>query len=173
MLRVSQVKLPVTHTEEELEKKLIKMLHIEKGQLLSWNIWKQSLDARRKPELYYVYTLDAEVKGEASVYQKLKKKHQDKNVECCQKPEYHFPDGNPDGKDLNERPYVIGCGPAGIFCTYFLAEAGYRPVLIEQGAPVEDVMVTPCKYRETASESAVGSATLTRICPSVMVPSTV
>ena len=42
-----------------------------------------------------------------------------------------------------------------------------------QGAPVEDVMVTPCKYRETASESAVGSTTLTRICPSVMVPSTV
>lgn len=138
MLRVSQVKLPVTHTREELEKKLIKMLRIEKGQLLSWNIWKQSLDARRKPELYYVYTLDAEVRGEEFVYQKLEKKHQNKNVECCQKPEYHFPDANPDGQDLTEKPYVIGCGPAGIFCAYFLAEAGYRPILIEQGAPVEE-----------------------------------
>lgn len=138
MFRISQVKLPVTHTEEELEKKLLHTLRIERSQMLSWSIWRQSLDARKKPELYYVYTLDAEVKNEVTVYQKLKKKHQDKNIVCFQKQEYCFPDTDRDGEYLTERPYVIGCGPAGIFCAYFLAEAGYRPVLVEQGAPVEE-----------------------------------
>ena len=42
-----------------------------------------------------------------------------------------------------------------------------------QGAPLEEVMVTSCKYRETASESAVVSGMFTRICPSVIEPSTV
>ena len=39
---------------------------------------------------------------------------------------------------MKSRPVVVGCGPAGLFCAYFLAEYGYQPVLLEQGAPVEE-----------------------------------
>ena len=52
MLRVQQLKLPVSHTREELEKKLRKTLKLSKEELLSWNIRRQSLDARKKPELF-------------------------------------------------------------------------------------------------------------------------
>ena len=58
MLQISQLKLPVTHTESQLEKKLLKILKISRKDLKYYRIRKKSLDARKKPELYYVYTVD-------------------------------------------------------------------------------------------------------------------
>ena len=54
MLNICQIKLPVTHTQEELEKKILSVLRISREELLSWNIARQSLDARKKPELFFV-----------------------------------------------------------------------------------------------------------------------
>ena len=62
MLRISQLKLPVTHTQEQLEKKLLKMLRMSRKDLGQYYIRKRSLDARKKPELYYVYSIDVEIK---------------------------------------------------------------------------------------------------------------
>ena len=67
MLRISQLKLPVTHTQEQLEKKLLKTLRIGRNDLIRFYIRKRSLDARKKPELYYVYSIDLEVKEEQRV----------------------------------------------------------------------------------------------------------
>ena len=57
MLRITQLKLPVGHTEEQLRKKLLKTVHIKESGLKEYTIKKRSLDARKKPELYYVYTV--------------------------------------------------------------------------------------------------------------------
>ena len=57
MLRISQLKLPVTHTQEQLEKNLLKMLRMGRKDLGQYYIRKRSLDARKKPELYYVYSI--------------------------------------------------------------------------------------------------------------------
>ena len=54
MLRITQLKLPVEHTPEQLKKKLLKTAHIKEQQLKSFQIRKRSLDARKKPELCYV-----------------------------------------------------------------------------------------------------------------------
>ena len=67
MLTLQQVKLPVTHTREDLEKKIMKTLKISSQELQSWKIRKQSLDARKKPELYFVYTIDVSVRKEKKV----------------------------------------------------------------------------------------------------------
>ena len=67
MLRISQLKLPAEHTEEQLRKKIVKTLHINSGDLTCIRIRKRSLDARKKPELFYVYTVDVEVKNEPAV----------------------------------------------------------------------------------------------------------
>ena len=56
MLRISQLKLPVTHTEEDLKKKIVHTLMCRTEAVQSYEIIKQSLDARKKPDLFYVYT---------------------------------------------------------------------------------------------------------------------
>ena len=72
MIRVSQLKLSIPHTKEQLEKKLVRQLHIRPEELISYQIRRQSLDARKKPELFYSYTIDVPVKKEAEILHKVK-----------------------------------------------------------------------------------------------------
>lgn len=131
MLRINEVKVPIRHTEKDIEKKLLKILHIRGTELISWTIVKESIDARKKPELMYVYSIDAALSNEKAV---LKRKL--RQVQQVSKKKYVFPES---GKEkMQHRPVVVGSGPAGLFCTYMLAEHGYRPLLLERGAPVEE-----------------------------------
>ena len=75
MLTLQQIKLPVSHTREDLEKKILKTLKISPQELQSWKIRKQSLDARKKPELYFVYTIDVSIKKENKVFKKVNNKN--------------------------------------------------------------------------------------------------
>ena len=61
MIRISQLKLPVDHTPDALEKKICQQLKIKKEELSSWKIVRRSLDARKKPDLKFclLYTSDA------------------------------------------------------------------------------------------------------------------
>ena len=114
MLRISQLKLPVTHTQEQLEKKLLKMLRMSRKDLGQYYIRKRSLDARKKPELYYVYSIDVEIKNEERVLKSMKGKVQKVSV-----PPYCVPEHGTER--LSDRPVIIGSGPAGLFCAYLLA----------------------------------------------------
>ena len=58
MIRVNQVKLPVSHSEADLRKKTAKMMGVSADQIQSVELVRQSLDARKKPDLYYLYALD-------------------------------------------------------------------------------------------------------------------
>ena len=147
MLRISQLKLSVTHSEKELKNKIWKTLRISEQDLKGYVIRKQSLDARKKPDLMYVYTIDADVSDEKTVLKKLQRKKQDKNIELCTEKTYIFPEMG--AEELLHRPVVVGCGPAGLFCAYFLSEYGYRPILIEQGSPVEERQRGVEKFWET------------------------
>ena len=131
MLRISQLKLPVTHTREQLEQKLLKMLRISRKDLGQYYIRKRSLDARKKPELYYVYSIDAEIKHEERVLKSMKG-----NVRKVSGRPYSVPEHGTER--LSDRPVVIGSGPAGLFCAYLLASEGYHPLIIERGAPVRE-----------------------------------
>lgn len=142
MLRISQLKLPVTHTQEQLEKKLLKMLRISRKDLGQYYIRKRSLDARKKPELYYVYSIDVEVKNEERVLKSMKGKVQKVSSRPYSVPEHGT-------ERLSDRPVIIGSGPAGLFCAYLLAREGYRPLIIERGAPVRERRKDVEKFWET------------------------
>lgn len=131
MLRISQLKCQPGHTVEQLKQKAIQLLRIKEEELQQFTIIRQSIDARKKPDIFYSYTVDVQVKQEEKVYKKMK----GKSVVKIEAEPYTFPTlGN---KKLIHRPVVIGTGPAGLFCGYYLALHGYRPILLEQGADVD------------------------------------
>lgn len=131
MIRLQQVKLPVTHTRKELERAIEKTLHVAPEQIKSYEIIKQSLDARKKAELKYSYVIDTEVLKE----QKVVKQCRNKNVSLVEKKKYVFPKSGTE--PLKQRPVIVGAGPAGLFCALMLARHGYRPILLERGCDVE------------------------------------
>ena len=141
MIRIQQLNLeiPFLKTEEEydkfqniqLEKKIIKLLKINNKDLESWTIVRRSLDARKKPTLFYSYIVDVCVKNEAEILKKSKLK----NISAIVSKDYEFPKVHNPGKFT--RPVIVGLGPAGLFCGYYLAKAGLKPIILERGKKVE------------------------------------
>lgn len=135
MIRISQLKLPCGYTEGALENKIRKTLRIQ-DRPLHFTIVRHSVDARKKPLLFDMYTVDVDTKlspkEEASLLRRLK----NKNITPAPRDQYRFPD--PGSRILPHRPVVIGAGPAGLFCALFLAEHGYRPLVIERGRRMEE-----------------------------------
>ena len=132
MIRINQMKLNIEHTSDDFERKILKTLCIKKEELQGFQIRKQSIDARKKPVLYYVYSVDVQVRDEA----KVKKTVKNNKIQFQVKPDsYHF--AVKGTKELTHRPVIIGTGPAGLFCGYMLAAHGYQPILLERGADVD------------------------------------
>lgn len=132
MLRINQLKLSPDHTPEDLYQKVAKLLRISPQDIQELKIRKQSIDARKKPEIYYSYTVDVKVPQE----QKILKKQKGNHITLAKDVLYSFPDKgcNP----LAHPPVIVGSGPCGLFCAYMLAQAGYRPLILERGASVEE-----------------------------------
>ncbi|MCD8097171.1 MAG: FAD-dependent oxidoreductase [Lachnospiraceae bacterium] len=130
MLTIRDLKLPVTHTPEQLKDKIIKTLHIRPEELIRYEIIRRSLDARRG-ELKYVYLIDAEVKREKAVLRRAPVQVKREERVC-----YQFPESGTE--PLRHRPVIIGAGPAGLFCALMLARAGYAPLVLERGERAGD-----------------------------------
>ncbi len=132
MIRIGQLKLNPDHSKKDLIQKIAKTLRISETEIIDFQIKKQSLDARKKPELKYVYTVDVKVRNEGQIL----KKQKNNQIALVNESKYVFPAKG--AKLSKHRPVIIGCGPAGMFCAYLLAEYGYKPILFERGASVEE-----------------------------------
>lgn len=136
MLRISQIRLLPGHSGSELEEKLRKILHLRKSEPLKYQIFKQSVDARKKPEIYYTYTVDVETLQESAVFRRVSRQNTKIQKIERAKDRYQFP---VHGKEkLSKRPVIVGAGPAGLFCAWLLAREGYCPIVLERGAPVRE-----------------------------------
>ena len=131
MIKINQLKLPIDHKWEDLEKKVCKLLQIPANKLQGIELLKRSLDARKTP-LMYNYQLGVFADGEEKIVKKLK----NKDVSLGKLIKYRFP--NMGEEPLTKRPVIIGAGPAGLFCAYMLAKAGFSPILLERGEAVEE-----------------------------------
>ena len=115
MIRITQLKLQVGHSREELLEKAARTLRVSPNDIASLDIWRQSLDARKKPELFYVYTVDIQLvspEREKGLVRRIGKTQ----VALHREEPYLFV--KPGNHRLFHRPVIVGTGPAGLFCGY-------------------------------------------------------
>ena len=132
MLRITELKLPLDHPDEALREAIVQRLGISDEQLLSFNLFKRSYDARKKnSELLFIYTIDLEASNEAELLDKFADDH---NIGPAPDVTYKYVGHAP--ADVQERPIVVGFGPCGIFAGLLLAQMGFKPIILERGKEV-------------------------------------
>ena len=138
MIKISQIKLNLNHSEQDLRECIIKNLKLKPvngNYYFDYKILKRSIDAR-KDDIKYIYSIGVTIKNEKNIVKKL----YNKNIMLTSVEKYSF---HPTGSiKLSYRPIIVGSGPAGLFCTYMLAKNGYQPLVIERGESVEDRIKT-------------------------------
>lgn len=130
MYRIQQIKLPIDHSEEEFRAGIASELRISEDKIDSIEIFKKSIDARKKDNILFIYTVDVETKEEIKIPKK------NSNISVVEP--YKYEAKITGETELNNRPVIIGSGPAGLFCGLVLAENGYKPIIIERGKKVPD-----------------------------------
>ena len=133
MIRVRQVKVLYNESSiENITKKVAKKLNIKETDIKSLKINKESIDARKKPEIYYIYEVDCDLLNEELILRKNKSN----DILKIDEKEYEIKVTGTN--ELNKRPVIIGSGPAGLFAGYYLAKLGYKPLIIERGEKIDD-----------------------------------
>ncbi len=133
MLRLSEIKLPLDHSESELLTAIQKKLKIKAELIIRYDIGRRSVDARKRSAIVLIYTLDVELTNEAHVFYRFRA---DPQVSKTPDLRYHLLAKAPD--KLSNRPIVIGTGPCGLFCGLLLAQMGFRPIILERGKAVRE-----------------------------------
>ena len=134
MIQISNIKIAAKKDQKEaLEKEMHYLLHLKPKQAITYRIIKKSIDARKKESIFCIYTVRVnDIENEQAVVNKYGKKNHLSVVTPKQ-----YPEPVHGSEKLAQRPVVIGSGPAGLFAAYLLAKHGYRPILLERGADVD------------------------------------
>ncbi len=129
MLRISEITLPLDGTQQDLINLAAKRLKVEPGKIQKLELVKKSVDARKKSDVHFICTVEAELNEEHAVQAGSR----DTKITLAQPYHYELPVS----KKLNQRPVVVGFGPAGLFAALILAQAGQCPIVFERGSSVE------------------------------------
>ena len=125
MIRIKDIKIREDLLEEKVLEKALQKNRLQKEDVKKWYIYKKSIDARKKEDIFYNYTIDIE----------LKDKNKEKRFEKIE--EYKMPEIKVK-RTSKIQPVIIGAGPAGLFSALIFVENGIKPILIERGKKVED-----------------------------------
>ena len=127
MIRVNNIHLSLDYDDKSVRKAVAQQLRIEEKSIKSCKIFRRSVDARKKDNIYFLTTVDAELNiNEDKVCKKCG------NAQIARKYEYNqMKFGNAPS------PIVVGAGPAGLFAALILARSGANPILIERGRDVD------------------------------------
>jgi len=130
MIRISEVKLDIEDGIEKLLPIISKKLKINQSEIIEYKIFKESIDARKKGKIRFVYTVDVSLENEKAVLKK--------NKDLVPTPDMKYMYPKPGDKLLENRPVIIGMGPTGLFAGLILAQMGYKPIILERGESVDD-----------------------------------
>ncbi|MGN0464724.1 MAG: NAD(P)/FAD-dependent oxidoreductase [Lachnospiraceae bacterium] len=133
MIRINEIKLPVEHEKKDLEEKIREKLGLKETPQFS--IKRRSIDARKKENLCYSYTVDISMPKK---WEERFLRRKRRGISKINQIIYHFPYTANEISKEKKRPVIIGTGPAGLYCGLMLAKAGYKPILLERGKAMEE-----------------------------------
>lgn len=132
MIRISGMKLKLK--DRDIKKAVMAELKIKETSVKNIMIRRKSLDARKKDDIHYIYTVDVELAEGDKIIKNIKKRKGGADISLSPYKKYELPKGKiKEGK----RPVVAGFGPAGMFAALVLAEKGMCPIVIERGKDVD------------------------------------
>jgi uncharacterized FAD-dependent dehydrogenase len=133
MLRITELKLPLDHSDEQLENAILHRLGVSIGEPITYTIFRRGYDARKRNAILLVYTVDVEIANEQAILLRLAG---DPYISLTPDTTYRFVTHAPE--NLPQRPIVIGTGPCGLFAGLILAQMGFKPIILERGKEVRE-----------------------------------
>ena len=128
MIRIRDIQLPPEHNAHQLQFEAANILGVQNSKIHNLKIVKRSIDARKKPDIKVIYTIEVAIDG--SERKILKQNARNKRVSAAPVSFYRAP------KPMEApemRPVIVGFGPAGMFAALILSMAGWRPIILERG----------------------------------------
>lgn len=120
---INNIKMPIGHNTDDVIAAAREIVRSDCVSAKNFSIRKQSLDARRKNNIHYIYSVAAD----------CDKPVRSKNITVLEDSDgFEIPT-----KALGGRPVVIGMGPCGLFAAYILALSGNPPLILERGGDVD------------------------------------
>lgn len=138
LLRLTELRLPLNHTEAELTAAILKRLDISPEKLAGFSIKRRGYDARKKTAVVFIYTLDVELHDSAKNPTVLERLLADRHISPAPDTRYRYVATAPQNQAGWLRPIVIGTGPCGLFAGLILSQSGFRPLILERGKPVRE-----------------------------------
>ncbi len=144
MIRIEEIRLPITASRTRLKEEICRILQLKVENIEYYKLIKKAIDARKKNNILFVFTVDVIfsdkivekeflISLQEDRYNKLKKRHRIREMEP-----YNYEIPRASYTEHDQRPIIIGSGPAGLFAGLLLAKAGLEPLIIEKGKKVEE-----------------------------------
>lgn len=144
MIKISDLEISLSYDMDYLKKTAAEKLCVDLSRILDVAIVKRSVDLRDKQHIHFNMTIDVNVSGDENDIDAL---YTDKSVS----EELRYVYVLPEPRHFNNRPVIVGFGPAGMFAALILAEAGARPIILERGKDVDSRKVSVKKFWQTGT----------------------